>query len=47
MMGKYFHNQNEGIDPNDPRYIDDYDADADYERYLEALSDKEESDRGN
>lgn len=46
-MGKYFHNKNEGLDPNDPRYDDDYDLDEDYELYLRALELKEEEERGN
>jgi len=46
-MGIYFHNKNEGLDPQDPRFDDDYDLDEDYERYLEALADKEERERGN
>jgi len=46
-MGKYFHNQNAGLSPNDPDYNEDYDLDDAYERYLQALEDKEEQDRGN
>lgn len=46
-MSKYFHNINEGLSPQDPSYRDDYDFDEDYERYLAALEDKEEQERGN
>lgn len=46
-MGKYFHNKNFGLDPQDPDFDDSYDLDEAYERYLEALADKEEADRGN
>ena len=46
-MGKYFHDENLGVDPQDPMYNDDFDADEEYERFLEALEEKEERDRGN
>ena len=46
-MGKYFHNENLGLDPRDPEYNEDFDLDEAYERYLEAMEEKEERDRGN
>lgn len=46
-MGKYFHNENQGLSPQDPEFDDGYDLDEAYERYLEALEEKEERDRGN
>lgn len=46
-MGKYFHNENFDLHPQDPDYNSDYDLDEDYERYLETLAEKEDRDRGN
>lgn len=44
-MGKYFHNVNEGLSPQDPEYDDSFDLDEEYERYLSAMEEKEESER--
>jgi len=46
-MGKYFHNENLGLSPQDPEFNEDFDLDEAYERYLEALEEKEEKERGN
>lgn len=46
-MGKYFHNENSGLSVQDPDYNEDYDLDDAYERYLQAMENKEESEKGN
>lgn len=42
-----WHNKNLGISPQDPAYDDDYDADEDYEAYIEACEEREEFRREN
>lgn len=39
-------NKNYGKSPFDPDYIDDYNAEADYEAYCEACEKREEDKRG-
>ena len=40
-----WHNKNLGIHPQDPNYDSDYDAEEDYEAYLDACEDRFEQDR--
>ena len=46
-MGKHFYNPNLGKSPLDPSYDESFNEEEEYERYLEALADKEEEERGN
>lgn len=46
-MSIHFHNPNEGLNPNDPAYDDSFNEEEEYERYLQALEDREERERGN
>ena len=43
---RYF-NRNYGKSPFDPDYIQDYDAQEEYERYLDAVEEKYEFEREN
>lgn len=40
-------NKNYGISPFDPDYIEDYDAEQDYDAYCEACEEREEAKREN
>lgn len=40
-----FYNKNFGINPSDPEYDNDYDAEEAYERYLDAVEEREEERR--
>lgn len=46
-MGKYWHNVNQGLSPQDPDFDHDYDLDEDYERYLAAMEEQGDSEREN
>ena len=37
-----WHNKNYGLSPFDPDYIDDYDAEQDYDAYCEACEEREQ-----
>lgn len=46
-MNIHFHNPNLGLSPHDPDYDDSFNEEDEYERYLAALEDREERERGN
>ena len=46
-MNVHFRNPNLGLNPNDPDYDDSFNEEEEYERYLQALEDREERERGN
>lgn len=45
-MDKYY-NPNLCLHPQDPDYDDSFNEEEEYERYLQALEDREERERGN
>lgn len=46
-MAIYFSNTNLGLSPQDPDYDASFNEEEEYERYLDALEEKGERERGN
>lgn len=46
-MSIHYTNPNRGLKPADPDYDDSFNEDEEYERYLDALEEREERQRGN